>query len=180
MDNLSFHTLRDFYVRFKLRFHLDKWERIMAHRLFVDERGKPRLFEPDFTDRELMELADMFCQAERSLLLPERLFATLKRSLQNVRQELSERIALRQQEEELGLRATNSLAISKLDLGLVKILTTAGYRSRMELQNAADDSIIKIDEIGNARLRHIRSVCPHRATKTMQRRLAAQLQQSLF
>lgn len=164
---MDYRTHRDFYVEMGSRIHFDRFERMLLSYYFLDSRKKKREFSPQLNDETLYSWADRLIEEGQTRLPKDQLFRALQRAKVNAFAELRERIEIYQSDRSNNvMTADRSLAISKLDISLVRTLRENGYRTATTVQRALDEQILAIKGIDRRKLAQIRRFYPHRVTPT--------------
>lgn len=173
---MGYTESQDFYVAHRQSFHLDRWESYAARWLYLDSRGKKRLSKPNLTRTTIKTAADNLVDAGETRLGYDQMFRTLERALKNVQEEIEGRLAMRSAEAKRGTRIENSLAISQLDISIVRLLRDAQLLTRTAVGQQTDEQLLAITGIDRVRLAHIRRVCPKVPTQPPRGRSAKERQ----
>lgn len=151
---------RDFYVSYSGKFHLDRWESYAARWLYLDKRGKKRATRLDPSPTTIKKAADGIVDRRETRLDYHQMFQTLNRAIENAQAEIAERHQIREEESGWGIQLDNSLAVSLLDISVVRLLKGAGLHGRVAVGRTSDEVLLGIFGIDRVRLTHVRKICP--------------------
>jgi hypothetical protein len=157
---MGYAESQDFYVAHRQAFHLDRWESYAARWLYLDSRGKKRLSKPDLSRTTIKQAADQLVDAGQTRLGYDQMFRALERAIENAQTEVGERLAIRQDEVRRTVRLEASLAVSQLDISVIRLLREAQLFSRLAVGRASDDMLLNLKGVDKVRLTHIRKICP--------------------
>lgn|GEM_PF-6141539 len=160
----NFKQRQWFYHEYQKTIEWGYFGRIVGDWLYLDNRAKKRPFAPP------EEAFSKFIEERATWLLEnknmrgrthEQLCAALRDTRTAINAEIDQRLDILKEERQRGITAPNSLAISKLDPHLLRLVHDEGhFRTGNELRHAPDEVIKAIPGIDNKKLGQVRKIFP--------------------